>query len=278
MSSEPRRAYSDGAWRRFESVRLALDDRAVLYGDTVFETVRVEASVPLLWREHRRRFVRSLSLAAFPERKRIVAEVDRAVRSLPAIAHGVLRVTVSRGVGSGLRRQTVPHVYAALTPTTPQAQPGKVRLALVDAPRSAHGLYAAKHGNYAFAAACVQRARGFGDVLFCDRRDRVYETSTGNIFIVQKRTLLTPPADGTILEGTTRNVILRGAERLGLAVKERAFDVKALLFCDEAFVTSAIVGLTQVSHVGRTRIVGDGALTRALFGVYRARVAREIGR
>jgi branched-subunit amino acid aminotransferase/4-amino-4-deoxychorismate lyase len=272
-----RRAFAGGAWRPFAAVRLALDDRAVLYGDTVFETLRVEDGVPLFWRAHRQRLVRSLRLAAFVDRARLLREVDGLVATLPGARHAALRITLSRGEGSGFLRRTTPQVYGSLTPIDAQAAPRSIRVALLDAPRSQRsGLYAAKHGNYAFAAAAMQRVgEGEEDVVFCAGKARVYETSVGNVFIAKGRTLATPPADGTILEGTTRNLIFRAAKRLGYRVFERAISVPRLLACDEAFITSSISGLTHISHAGRRRLDGDGTLTRALFDGYRELVAAE---
>ena len=273
-------AYAAESWRAFGDVRLALDDRAVLYGDTAFETLRVERGVALFWRAHRTRLARSLALLGFPARARLLGEADAAVAGMPRVENGVLRVTLSRGEGRGLRRQSVPATYASLHVIAAQEPPARVRLAVVDAPRAAKsGVFAAKHGNYAFAAACLARAAaGFDDVAFCAGKERVYETSAGNLFIAKRRLLATPPADGTILAGTTREQVFRLAKKLGFRVVERAFAVKDVLACDEAFVTSAIVGFQHVSHFGKKRLLGDGAVTRALFHAYRGLVEQAIER
>jgi branched-chain amino acid aminotransferase len=266
----------DGKWKPFARVRLSLEDRAVLYGYTVFETLRMEEGVPLFWRDHKRRLTRSLRLLGFPESTRLLREVDEAVASAPKFEHGLLRVTISRGEGRGLTRPATPRVYASLHPITPPAEPTGVKLALVDAPRMI-GLFAAKHGNYAFAGASLAHMpKGCGDVLFCAGNERVYETSVGNLAIVTGRTILTPPADGTILEGTTRNLLFALSKKLGLTMHESVLRVPDVLDCDEAFVTSSIAGLTHVTHLGGRRLSGDGTLTRALFGVYRERVKAEI--
>lgn len=266
----------DGKWQAFDRVRLSLDDRAVLYGYTVFETLRIEQGVALFWREHRKRLVRSLRLLRFPDSARVLREVDAAVASAPRFEQGVLRVTISRGEGRGLARPALPHVYASLHEIGPQEAPGRAKLALVDAPRMI-GLFAAKHGNYAFAGASLaQMPRGCDDVLFCAGNERVYETSVGNLSIVTGRTILTPPADGTILEGTTRNLLFPLCKKLGLTMRESVLRVPDVLDCDEAFVTSSISGLTHITHLGGQRLRGDGTLTRALFGVYRQRVQAEI--
>lgn len=136
----------DGKWQAFDRVRLSLDDRAVLYGYTVFETLRMEQGVALFWREHRKRLVRSLRLLRFPDSARVLREVDAAVVSAPRFEQGVLRVTISRGEGRGLARPALPHVYASLHEIGPQEAPGRAKLALVDAPRMI-GLFAAKHGK-----------------------------------------------------------------------------------------------------------------------------------
>jgi para-aminobenzoate synthetase/4-amino-4-deoxychorismate lyase len=71
--------------------------------------------------------------------------------------------------------------------------------------------------------------------LIVDLSGEVLETGSGNLFIVEGDTLVTPPADGRILEGVTRAQVMRARE-----VRTEPIDLERMRGADEVFVTSAI--------------------------------------
>jgi para-aminobenzoate synthetase/4-amino-4-deoxychorismate lyase len=72
--------------------------------------------------------------------------------------------------------------------------------------------------------------------LIVDLSGELLETGSGNLFIVEGDTLVTPPADGRILPGVTRAEVLR----LAGSAREEAIDLERMRAADEVFVTSAI--------------------------------------
>jgi para-aminobenzoate synthetase/4-amino-4-deoxychorismate lyase len=74
--------------------------------------------------------------------------------------------------------------------------------------------------------------------LILDLSGEVLESGSGNVFIVEGDTLVTPPADGRILPGVTRAELLRTAADVSL----EPIDMSRLEAADDAFVTSSIRG------------------------------------
>jgi para-aminobenzoate synthetase/4-amino-4-deoxychorismate lyase len=80
--------------------------------------------------------------------------------------------------------------------------------------------------------------------LIVDLSGEVLESGSGNVFIAEGDTLVTPPADGRILPGVTRAELLRRAD-----VSVEPFGLERLRAADEVFVTSAIRGRQPVGGV-----------------------------
>jgi para-aminobenzoate synthetase/4-amino-4-deoxychorismate lyase len=82
--------------------------------------------------------------------------------------------------------------------------------------------------------------------LIVDLSGEVLESGSGNVFLVEGDTLVTPPADGRILTGVTRAELIAQAD-----VSVEPIDLARLAAADEVFVTSSIRGRQPV---GRSRV------------------------
>ena len=94
----------------------------------------------------------------------------------------------------------------------------------------------------------VDRALVAGrEPLIVDITGEVLETGSGNVFLVEGGTLVTPPADGRILPGVTRARVMREEN-----VVEEPIDLARLRDADEVFVTSSIRGRQVLRRRSRT--------------------------
>lgn len=89
------------------------------------------------------------------------------------------------------------------------------------------------------------------------RGETITEGSSSNIYGVKDGVLYTHPADNLILNGITRQVILKCAEEIGMPVKEEAFTKEQLLAMDEVIVSSTTSEVTPVIDVDG-RAIGSG--------------------
>ena len=124
--------------------------------------------------------------------------------------------------------------------------------------------------NSAMASADA-RLSGFDEAILLNERGHVAEGATCNIFMVRKGQLITPPVTENVLEGITRDCIMRlAAWELNLETVERPIDRSELYISDELFFTGTAVALTPIVRVDH-RPVGKGVIgpiTRRLQQLY----------
>ena len=124
--------------------------------------------------------------------------------------------------------------------------------------------------NSAVASADARRS-GFDEAILLNENGNVAEGTTCNIFMVRKGKLITPPVTENILEGITRDCIMRlAAWELNLDTVERPINRSELYMSDELFFTGTAVGLAPVVRVDH-RPVGNGtigAITHRLRQLY----------
>ena len=85
---------------------------------------------------------------------------------------------------------------------------------------------------------------GFDEAILMNSQGQVCEASGMNIFIVRNGQLITPGFDQDILEGITRDSILRIAKDLGIQTVERPVDKSELLIADEVFLSGTAAKIT----------------------------------
>ena len=86
-------------------------------------------------------------------------------------------------------------------------------------------------------------------VLITDETGEILETDRANVFAVIDGVLLTPPADGRLLPGTTRAAVMRAARDRGIRVGQKPLTLDELASATEVFVTNAVVGVLPVAAV-----------------------------
>lgn len=100
-------------------------------------------------------------------------------------------------------------------------------------------------------------ANGFAEAIALAPDGRLSEGSGQNVFVVSRGVLSTPPFNGTLLGGITRDSVLTIAEDLGIRVREREIPRDALYSADEIFLTGTASEVTPVRSLDRIRI-GNG--------------------
>lgn len=108
-------------------------------------------------------------------------------------------------------------------------------------------------------ASMEAKQAGYDEALFLTRNGYVCEGSGENIFMVKGNTLVTPPLSADILEGITRDTVMRLAEELNIPVVERDISRTELYTCDELFLCGTAAQISPVGSVDR-RTVGKGSI------------------
>ena len=255
---------------------LGLRDRALHYGDGLFETLALEGGKLLCWERHLQRLALGcgkLGIAAPPaelllgEAQRLCQGVDRAV----------LKMIISRGAGGRgytppaesnpvrvLGLYPMPHHSAERTSAGIALDICRIRLPHQPA------LAGLKHLNRLEQVLARIEIAGSGadDGLLLDPAGHVVEATASNIFAVAGKRLLTPDLSQAGVAGIIRSVILQRAPAWGFSAEVRSLKVEEFIGADETFLSNSIAGIVPVRKIGSSelRVGPESARVRLLLG------------
>jgi D-alanine transaminase len=262
-------AYVNGRYLPLASAKVHVEDRGYQFGDGVYEVCEVRDGRLIDQRRHLERLQRSLGelRIALPISLRALDVVLHEVVRRNRLGYGIVYLQITRGVA---RRD---HAFPT-APVTPSivvtARPlNLVRnealaengIAVISVPDNRWGRVDIKTigllpNVLARQAAIEQGAR---DAWFVDKDGFVTEAASANTWIVTASgTVVTRPADHTILRGITRTVLLDVIKAQGLKLEERPFTLKEAYAAREAFITSASQIVLPVVRID-DHPVGNGA-------------------
>jgi branched-chain amino acid aminotransferase len=123
---------------------------------------------------------------------------------------------------------------------------------------------------------------GFDDAIFLNMDGHVSEGSAMNIFLVRNGKLFTPGVNHNILEGVTRQAVMKIAkEELGIHTEERTIDRTELYICDEIFLCGTGAQISPVISVDHRPVGGTGMIgpvTKQIMEIYSRAVRGEYSR
>lgn len=278
--------YRNGEYVPEEKAAISPFDRGLLYGDGLFETMRCYDGKFFRLDRHIERLRGGLKKLEIPLALETAdfAAVLRELVKLNNVASGVARIVVTRGVAEfGLLGK---HAQDPMVLATCWAQPAPdpkryetgIRCVVANERLSAaaHGL---KSLNYIVQILARREANvaDADDAILLDSHGHVAEGSTGNIFLVRDREVITPVLQPEILAGITRATVLEIAHAEKLPVVERVVNQNDLFHADEVFLTSSVAEVLPVTRIGShwVHLGQPGPVTRELIRAYRALVQRE---
>ncbi len=100
-------------------------------------------------------------------------------------------------------------------------------------------------------------ANGYAEAIALNTEGKVSEGSGQNLFLVRKGTLITPPVDGAMLPGITRDCIVTLARDLEIVTRLEDVPREALYIADELFFTGTAAEVSPIRSVDRIP-VGEG--------------------
>lgn len=281
MSSTEPVAFLNGDFFSASMARISAGDRGFLYGDGLFETIRVHDARPFLWEWHMMRLTDgsvSLGIALPQTTESLLGNVHELIRR-NSMSESVMRIALSRGVGErgyGVTGEEQPTLL--ITQHSPPTTPAKPLSLVSTSARVAIGdpLTKVKSANKlsSILAKRDAAAQGADDGLILNSDGNVTETSSANLFWVEGGTLHTPPLSDGVLPGVTRRLVVGLASALGQAVREESVASDRLQQADAVFVTSAATGVIAVGQVNGGAL-GTHPLVCQLQDAYDAELARH---
>jgi branched-chain amino acid aminotransferase len=135
-------------------------------------------------------------------------------------------------------------------------------------------------GNYLNAQLIKIEAvtNGYVEGIALDARGFVSEGSGENVFMVQDGVLLTPPLAASVLQGITRDTVVKIARDLGIPVREEQIPRGQLYTCDELFMTGTAAEITPIRSVDRNPIGKGcpGEITQRIMAEFMGIISGEI--
>jgi 4-amino-4-deoxychorismate lyase len=236
-------------------------DRGFSYGDGVFETCRYQnGSIPL-WQYHRERLLKSAERLKIPLDERLLLQYrDELLAQVAAqqITDGVLKVTVTRGVGG--RGYRLPDavkptyclgIFIGKSLATVQYRNGvSIRICNLRLSQSP-ALAGMKHLNrLEHILARAEWADEFAEGLLLDAQGGVIEATVSNLFAVKDNRLYTPDLASAGVAGVMRRVIMEQfSPALGLANRVIDMELDFLLAADEVFLCNSVYGIWPVTNL-----------------------------
>jgi len=266
-----------------EDAKISVYDHGFLYGDGVFEGMRVYGGKVFRLDEHLERLWNSAKAIwlEVPISKEEMADAVNQTVQTNGIEDGYVRLVVSRGAGTlGLdpNKTSNPQVIVIadrivlypdeyyekgleiITVSTIRNHP----TALNPRIKSLNYLNNILAKIEGIQAGCVE-------ALMLNHKGEVAECTGDNIFLVSRGQLLTPPIDAGILEGITRDVVIELAKKENITVRQIPLTKHDVYIADECFLTGSAAEVVPVVKVD-SRKIGDGkpgATTRRLMSLFR---------
>lgn len=263
------KVWLDGKLYDKEDAKISVFDHCVLYGDGVFEGIRIYEGCVFRLKEHLERlwssarYIRLEIPMTFDEMRQAVVDTVRANN----LQDGYIRLVVTRGMGDlGLDPRLCPKptvfIIAANIKLYPQSDYDN-GLEIVTVPSNRYNVAAwngrVKSCNYLnnIMAKMEGQLANVREALMLDQNGFVVECTGDNIFLVKNGVLTTPPCYLGALRGITRDAIMELAEKDGMLVKEEPFTRFEVYDADEVFLTGTAAEAIPVVRVDG-RPIGDG--------------------
>ncbi|RXI99493.1 D-amino-acid transaminase [Anaerobacillus alkaliphilus] len=255
-----------------ENVKIDMEDRGYNFGDGIYEVIPVYNTKTMAMEEHLNRFEESaLKLEIqLPYDKETLKQLLEELKTKNNITNGIIYVQMTRGVSP--RAHLYERNAVGLITGFSREMPFPVE-------QKQTGIRAYVTEDIRWLRCDIKTINLLGNTMvkrkatdhtcqegIMHRNGTMTEGSSSNLFIVKDKLIYTHPVTNLILNGITRQIVLKLAKENGYKVVEEAFTLQQLSNADEAFITSTTQEVTPV-----TKVVGDietdipvGSITKAL--------------
>jgi branched-chain amino acid aminotransferase len=259
----------DGKWCDRSTATISVYDHGLLYGDGVFEGIRVYGGKIFRLDDHLERLydsAKAIWLTIPMSREEMVAITEEAVRR-SGIAEAYIRHVVTRGVGDlGLDprkclKPTVLIIVDTIRLWPEQVYEAGLNVITAGTPIPQRESLSPRVKSLNYLAHILAKIEGINagadEVIMLDSTGTVAEGSGQNIFVVKHGALRTPPPYAGILKGVTRDVVIEIATRAGYQVSESMVNRYDIYTADEAFLTGTAAELVAIRQLDG-RVIGSG--------------------
>lgn len=278
--------YLDGKFVDSDEAKVSVFDHGLLYGDGVFEGIRLYGGNVFRLEEHLERLeysAKAIMLDLPLTRAELSAAACETCRQ-NGLTDAYIRLVVTRGVGDlGLAPWLCPKPTIFIIASKITLYPKEHYengLAIVTVPTRRINPAALpptiKSLNYMNNILGKIEAKQFGalEAIMLNDQGYVAECTADNVFIVHKGEIITPGAAQGALRGVTRSTIFDLAQDLNLPIRESVMTRYDIWCADECFLTGSGAEVIPVVKLDG-RVIGTGKpgpITQRVLGAFRQRV------
>jgi branched-chain amino acid aminotransferase len=262
--------------------RIPVLDHGLLFGDSVYETLRTYDGKPFLFSRHFARLehsAKAIELKLPWSKSKMLEEIRRTL--IPGECR--IRVMITRGegeVGPDIETCTDPKAIIIVVPLIPvpeRVYQQGVDVVISTVRRSAR-FADIKTGSLIHQVLARREAKlkHAYEAILLTADDKLSDGITSNIYMIRDGRLLTPSHDAGIVDGITRGVVLELARDSGLQVVEGLFESSEVGQAQEMFLTSSTREVVPIARVDG-KPVGSGKpgpVTLMLLRGYRAAIQK----
>lgn len=273
-------------------------DRSFLYGDGLFETLRVANGRPFRWAQHLERLERGAEFLGItlPFTRDVLAGFAAELIAQNQLPESLLRLLLSRGVGGrgyspkGADKPTLVmtlHLLGAPAsgPAWPEPAGSETGVLLRWRAHTTNFRLPANEPLAQFKtsnklAQILARAEaevnGANEALLLNTDGFVVEGASSNLFWIERGTVCTPPITSGILPGVTREVVRELCFKLSLPYRESSIRPPELIRADAVFLSLSSHGMVELAELDGTRL-GSSPWVARLYQAFQAQVRAECG-
>ena len=257
-----------------ENAKISILDHGFLYGHGIFETIRYSDNQLKLIDEHLERLKASASFLHIPFNLTL-NEIKQAIEALICsnqLKNAYIRITLSKGQGPMGIKGTFAHPTLAIfakdlvLPSSQDYEQGRHVCILKtkrSSPETGIRLKSLNYLNSLMGSWELQERKAAEGIMLNDKEE-ITEGTVANLFFVEKDLLITPSLETGILNGITRQHVIKLAKEMGIPVIEQAFGIEKLSSFHEAFTTNAIAEIVPIKSIEKQLLNAPGPLTKKL--------------
>ncbi|ATO50583.1 branched-chain-amino-acid transaminase [Brevibacillus laterosporus] len=281
--------YLNGKFVEKENAKISVYDHGFLYGDGIFEGIRVYNGNVFRLQEHIERLYESALSIMLVIPMKIEEMMDAVVETVRKneLRDAYIRLVISRGDGDlGLdprscKKANIVIIVEQLRLFPQELYETGLKIVTVPTRRNKPDALNPKIKSLNYLNNVMVRMEasmaGVSEALMLNSEGYVTEGSGDNIFLVKKGVIYTPPTYLGALDGITRQAIMDIARELGYVIKEEPFTRHDVYIADEVFLTGTAAEVISVSEVD-ARIIRDGKpgpVTKQLLEEFRRYVQED---
>ena len=272
-----------------DQAKVSVYDHGLLYGDGVFEGIRIYDRRVLKMRSHLQRLfdgAGSIELKIPYSIEQLEAGIRQTIEA-NGVTDGYIRLCVTRGAGTlGLNPYLCNHtctfvIADSIAMYPPEMYESGLRIITAKTVRNHPqalnpGVKSMNYLNNILAKIEAIKA-GVPEAVMLNHEGNVAECSGENISMVKAGRITTPPLSAGVLPGITRRIVIELAEAAGIPAAEQDMTRDELGAADEVFLTGSAAEIIPVTHID-DQIIGNGKpgpITCQLIDAFRQFVANS---